>query len=119
MDRVKALSNRHIPHHDRKSLRDNIIKKLLDGANGMFLWVNLMLDQIYNISRPSDIMNGLDAAPQDLVKMIRHVFERIAADPSVNKEDLNEILTWVTCAGERLTLGEMGTILKMRPPIGE
>ena len=116
---MKALTLRRIPRGERKHLRTHIINKLEEGANGMFLWVNLMLDQIYNISRPSDIMNALDAAPQDLIKMIRHVFERIAADPSVNKKDLNEILVWVTCAQQRLTLGEMDTILKMRPPIGE
>ena len=116
---MKALTLRRIPRGERKHLRAHIINKLEEGANGMFLWVNLMLDQIYNISRPSDIMSALDAAPQDLIKMIRHVFERIAADPSVNKKDLNEILIWVTCAQQRLTLGEMDTILKMRPPIGE
>lgn len=85
----------------------------------MFLWVNLMLDQIFNKSRPSDITMALNAAPRDLDKMIRHVFERIASDPDVDKADLNEILVWVTFAQERLTLGEMDAILKMRPPIGE
>lgn len=117
--RVKALKLPHIPQAERKKLRTEIIDKLEEGANGMFLWVNLMLDQIYNTSRPSDIVKALKAAPQELDKMIRHVFERIATDPSVSKADLNEILVWVTCAQERLRLGEMDTILKLRPPIGE
>ncbi|KAL8951562.1 MAG: hypothetical protein Q9222_002472 [Ikaeria aurantiellina] len=119
IDRVKALKLRRIPVEERRALRRDIIHKLEDGANGMFLWVNLMLDQIYNTSRPSDIMSALATAPKNLDKMLRHVFERIASDPEVDKQDLNEILLWVACAKERLTLGEMDTILKLRPPLGE
>ncbi|KAL8709500.1 MAG: hypothetical protein Q9220_005742 [cf. Caloplaca sp. 1 TL-2023] len=119
IDRIKALKLRRIPIEERRVLRGDIIQKLEDGANGMFLWVNLMLDQIYNTSRPSDIMRALTRAPKDLDQMLRHVFERIASDPGVNKQDLNEVLLWVTCAQERLTLGEMDTILKLRPPLGE
>ncbi|KAL8833596.1 MAG: hypothetical protein Q9170_004179 [Blastenia crenularia] len=119
INRVKALKIRRIPLEDRTKLRAIIVAKLEERANGMFLWVNLMLDQISNTSRPSDIVIALDAAPRELDRMIRHVFERIASDPGVDKSDLNEILAWVTCARERLTLGEMDTILKLSPPLGE
>lgn len=117
--RVKALKLRGIPLEERKELRKKIVQKLEEGANGMFLWVNLMLDQIRNTSRPSDIVTALNAAPRELDKMLRHIFERVASDPDVDKPDFNEILRWVTCAQERLTLGEMDTILKLRPPVGE
>ncbi len=104
---------------DRAELQDEIVEKLTEGANGMFLWVNLMLDQIYNKSRPSEIRAALDDAPQDLARMIRHVFKRLDDDPDVGKEDLNEMLVWVTCALRPLVLGELDVILKLRPPQGE
>ena len=80
---------------------------------------SLMLDQISDVSRPSDIRNTLKQAPQDLAKMIRHVFERLAGDPSVQKDDFNEILTWITFARTPLLLGQMDVILKLRGEIGE
>lgn len=51
--------------------------------------------------------------------MIRHVLERIVSDRNIEKRDLNEILVWVTCSRENLTLGEIDAILKLRPPRGE
>ena len=80
---------------------------------------SLMLDQIRDVSRPSDIRTTLDQAPQDLAKMIRHVFERLAGDSAVQKDDLNEMLTWVTFARTRLLLGQMDVVLKLRGPFGE
>ena len=78
-----------------------------------------MLDQISEVSRASDIRSTLKQAPHDLVEMIRHVFERLAGDPAVQKDDLNEMLTWVTFAPKLLLLGQMDVILKLRGEIGE
>ena len=80
---------------------------------------SLMLDQISDVSRPSDIRSTLEKAPQDLAKMIRHVFERLAGDPSVQKDDFNEMLTWITFARTPLLLGQMDVILKLRGEVGE
>ena len=78
-----------------------------------------MLDQISDASRPSDIRNTLKQAPQDLAKMIRHVFERLAGDPTVQKDDFNEMLIWITFARTPLLLGQMDVILKLRGEFGE
>ncbi len=80
---------------------------------------SLMLNEISDVSRPSDIRNTLEKAPHDLAKMIRHVFERLAGDPSVQKDDFNEMLTWITFARTPLLLGQMDVILKLRGEIGE
>ena len=80
---------------------------------------SLMLDQISDVSRPSDIRTALDQAPHDLAKMIRHVFERLAGDHSVQKDDFNEMLTWITFARTPLSLGQLDVILKLRGEFGE
>lgn len=118
LKRVRALKNKHIEIKERMKLRQEIVEKVREGANGMFLWVNLMFDQINNKSRPSEISKALDGAPPDVSEMIRHVFERLSGDPEVGK-DLNEMLVWVTCAQRPLSLGEMDTIMKLLSPIGE
>ncbi len=78
-----------------------------------------MLDQRSNVSRPSDIRNTLEQAPHDLAKMIRHVFERLAGDPAVQKDDFNEMVTWITFAWTPLLLGQLDVILKLRGEFGE
>ena len=80
---------------------------------------SLMLDQLRAISRPSDIRTALDQAPHDLAQMIRHVFERLAGDPDVQRDDLNEMLIWTTFARTRLLLGQMDVILQLRGKFGE
>jgi tetratricopeptide (TPR) repeat protein/Cdc6-like AAA superfamily ATPase len=114
---VKIL--KRLPPKQRSELRDEIISKLEQGANGMFMWVKLMLEEIRNKSRPSEIRATLDSAPRDLGKMIRHVFVRVAADIDTNKSDLNETLKWVTCAERPLMLGELDLILKLNSPTEE
>lgn len=80
---------------------------------------SLMLDQIRAVSRPSDIRTALEQAPHDLAQMIRHVFERLAGDPDVQKDDLNEMLIWTTFARTPLLLGQMDVILQLRGKFGE
>lgn len=118
--RVRALKQAREPLESRLKLRKEIITKLSGGANGMFLWVNLMLDQIYDMSRPSDINDALNNAPRSLSKMIRHIFERLEEDlRGFRKDDFKEILSWVTCAQRPLKLAELRTVLQLRPPLGE
>jgi hypothetical protein len=118
--RVRALKQARDPLESRLKLRKEIITKLSDGANGMFLWVNLMLNQIYDVSRPSDINDALNNAPRSLSNMIRHIFERLEEDlRGFRKDDFKEILSWVTCAQRPLKLAELRTVLQLRPPLGE
>jgi len=78
-----------------------------------------MLEDIYRKSRKSEIEAVLNHAPPDLDKMIRHVFERLASDPDVRREDLNELLCWVALSERPLLLGELDVALKLVPPVGE
>lgn len=119
--KLDILKSKAYSPKERKRIREAITEKLKERAGGMFLWVNLMMEQIRKDSRESHIMTALNEAPRELVKMIRHVFERLAGNPEVidQKEDLNDVLAWVTCAQRPLRLGELHVILKLRPPVGE
>ena len=112
--RIAILRSKHLSIEAKQDLRREIVEKLVHGANGMFLWVNLMIDQICRKSRPSEIKAALNDAPRDLLQMIRHVFERLSRNPDVGEDDLNEILTWVTCVKRPLSLAELDIILRLR-----
>ncbi len=80
-----------------------------------------MVDQITEMARPQSVYEALDTAPSQLEHMIRHIFERLARDPSVfdTIDDLNEILAWVALAHRPLLLGEIHVILRLRSQTGE
>ncbi|KAI9833813.1 MAG: hypothetical protein M1826_006336 [Phylliscum demangeonii] len=90
------------------ALRQEIITKLREGADGMFLWVNLMITEISTKRRPDSIRQALNQMPKGLSAMIFHVLERLSStlEPEAI-EDLNKLLSWVTCAARPLTLGEL------------
>jgi hypothetical protein len=96
-----------------KEIRDTILEK----ADGMFLWAKLVLAQIYEKERESEIRKALSSAPRALDGVIRNVFLRLEKDPDVNHQDLNTIIAWVTCARRPLLLGELKEILRI--PTGE
>jgi hypothetical protein len=115
---VKVLTEKEIERKKRVALKKKIVEKLTADTLGMFLWVRLILIEIRDKSRISDIEKVLDA-PKDVYDMIRQILERIAADRDSRIDDLNELLTWVTFARREMLLGELKLLLQLRPPIGE
>ncbi|RYP54147.1 hypothetical protein DL769_010400 [Monosporascus sp. CRB-8-3] len=103
-----------------EALRQEIAEKLSAGAEGMFLWVNLMLQELVKKRNESSIRKSLDQAPKGLKVMLRHVLMSFSA--GLNEEELeflNELLLWTTCAPRPLTLGEVEAILELKSPEGD
>ncbi|KKK20439.1 hypothetical protein ARAM_002899 [Aspergillus rambellii] len=101
-------------------MRQEIVEKLAAGAEGMFLWVNLMLQELVKKRNESSMRKALDQAPKGLKDMLRHVLESFS--DSSNDEELeylNELLLWVTCSQQPLTLSIIEAILKLKSPEGD
>jgi hypothetical protein len=102
-----------------KELRAEVVSALTNGADGMFLWVDLMLQEIATKTHQNRIREALKSAPKGLKDTIRHVLERFSQDLEQDDiDDLNELLTWVTCAQRPLTLGELDDVMKMKSKDG-
>jgi tetratricopeptide (TPR) repeat protein len=121
MENLKKVTLLHRMNQTRpraaKKFAKEIRASILQGSDGMFLWAKLILAQIYEKERKSEIRETLRSAPRELDKMIEKVFLRLENDPDVNLRDLNMILAWVTCARRPLLLGELDEILRI--PSGE
>ena len=103
-----------------QDLKDQISGTLSTKAQGMFIWVDFMIQEIYKKKRPSAILDALKRAPKGLNEMLRHVLESFSATlQDEDPDDLNELLAWVTCIDRPLTLGELDTILRLRSATGE
>ncbi|EFR02973.1 NACHT and TPR domain-containing protein [Nannizzia gypsea CBS 118893] len=120
---------RYIENNIRKSnilrrvsgkLRAEIVKKLSDRAQGMFIWVHLMLKELLKKRSESAIREALDCAPRGLDEMLSHVLTSFSLTLLDDyPEALNELLAWVTCAQWPLTLRELDTIMKLKSPDGD
>jgi hypothetical protein len=93
-----------------KHIRDRIVSK----ADGIFFKVVLILKDIEDKERVPAVLEAIEQTPPALEKMIGHVFEKLLANEDVNKDDLQEILIWVSFAKRPFVVGELYYILKSR-----
>ncbi|KAH8695196.1 NACHT and TPR domain protein [Talaromyces proteolyticus] len=101
-------------------MRQEIIEKLSAGAEGMFLWVNLMLQELVKKRNESSMRKALEQAPKGLKEILRHVLSSFSISSSEEElEYLNELLLWVTCSQQPLTLDLVEAILKLKSPDGD
>ncbi|PYH93536.1 NACHT and TPR domain protein [Aspergillus ellipticus CBS 707.79] len=95
-----------------QSLRKEIIDFLTKNAQGMFLWVNLMVQELGRHNRASSIRGCLKQPPKGLYEAMRHTLECLSAYLKGDEpNELNTILAWVTCAARPLSLGELEAAL--------
>ena len=101
-------------------LQNEIVETLGRNAQGMFMWVDLMMRELGKKTRPASMRDALQKAPKGLPQMLRHILEGFSATlMDEDPDDLNTMLAWVTCAAQPLILGQLDTILKLKSPEGE
>ncbi|KAI2823063.1 hypothetical protein CBS115989_1773 [Aspergillus niger] len=96
------------------SLRKEVTEFLVKHAQGMFLWVDLMTQELGRHNRASSIRECLQRPPKGLYEAMRRTLEGLSAylkgdDP----EELNTILGWVACASRPLSLREIEATLTL------
>jgi hypothetical protein len=103
-----------------QGLRDEIIETLVENAQGMFLWADLMIRELTRQTRANSIRECLHRAPKGLYEMLEHVLESYSAFLGEEEsQDLNTILAWVTCAARPLLLGDIDALLRLKSPDGD
>ncbi|KAL4958739.1 NACHT and TPR domain protein [Aspergillus stella-maris] len=101
-------------------LRQEIVDTLSSRAEGMFLWVNLMLQELVKKRSESSIRKALEDSPRGLKEILRHVLSSFSASSTEEELDyLNEILVWVATAQQPLTIGTVDAILRLKSPDGD
>ncbi|KAH6880828.1 hypothetical protein B0T10DRAFT_565559 [Thelonectria olida] len=98
------------PKEARRFAR-GIRKKVLDGAGDVFLWAQLLLDQMEG-EDDRQIQKVLANPPSHLYDMIFSVFERLSRDPEIDVDVVNRLLGWVACARRPLSFGELDVFLR-------
>ncbi|KAF3181215.1 hypothetical protein TWF225_006762 [Orbilia oligospora] len=84
---------------------DKVKSFLIENAKGLFIWVDLQIEEICKEARPEDIEAVLPTLPKDLDELYDRILSRIAR---LRRPDVaREIFTWVAYAIRPLTLEEL------------
>ncbi|KAH8890177.1 hypothetical protein GQ53DRAFT_842374 [Thozetella sp. PMI_491] len=98
--------------HKANRLGAMIAKKVLEGADGVFLWAKLLIDGIVR-RELRDIEAILAKPPSTLDEMIWSVFDRLAKDDELNHDLLRRMLLLMTYARRPLLFGELDLFLSL------
>jgi hypothetical protein len=87
---------------------------LIEGADGMFLWVSLILHDIKSCknTKRSTIQKKLEALPRTLPEVYKNILCKI--EPA-DQPNANTILQWVAWAMRPLSLQELRVAIALRP----
>jgi ankyrin repeat protein/nucleoside-triphosphatase THEP1 len=88
-----------------------VISKLQNGANGMFLWAALMLEELSNPHFfAEEYLDGLDDLPDSLDALYGRILINLNGNAKT-REVTRKLLQWLTCARRPLTLPEISSTL--------
>jgi hypothetical protein len=109
-DQLKTPKMRRITKNQPAEYVQKLQTTLRDGAEGMFLWVELMIGEIYQFK-------GLipQRPPKGLPDTYRQILVRLSESPEKEKmQELNELIRWITYAERPLSLTEISGILSRK-----
>jgi hypothetical protein len=96
------------------TLVDEVRQALIGGADGMFLWVYLILEdfKMATTTTPRAIRKRLKDLPRDIPGVYENILRKIHTE---DHENAANILKWVTWAMRPLTLEELAVAIAIRP----
>jgi ankyrin repeat protein len=96
------------------ALREEIRQALINGADGMFLWVSLIIDDLQKstTTRARIIREKLKSLPKTLPGLYTDILRKIKRE---DQEYATAILRWVVWAVRPLTLQELTIAIAIRP----
>lgn len=95
--------------------KNDLVDQLELQVDGLFILAKFMLDDIARQKHPRLMREGLKSYPKEIDGMLQQSLKSLAATvPPADMQDLNEMLSWVACAKEVLSLGQLEAVLVLR-----
>ncbi|KAJ7577920.1 hypothetical protein C8J56DRAFT_362746 [Mycena floridula] len=111
--RIEKPGHERALHLRNPVLRKAVIEALVEGANGMFLWVDLVLARICEQSTEYDIRQALTSLPADLGKIYLQCFQHFGRLDTSRKSRAQRVLKWVAFAARTLTFEELAVAVSI------
>ncbi|MCJ1479597.1 hypothetical protein MMC13_008283 [Lambiella insularis] len=92
-----------------------ILEALLKGAQGMFLWVAFLIDDICEQKTDADILRALQDLPKSLPEVLDRVLCRLELSEHPTAKIGPKIFQWIAASRRPLTLNELEEVLGVEP----
>ncbi|KAK1974128.1 hypothetical protein LZ30DRAFT_560493, partial [Colletotrichum cereale] len=110
--RTMVEANMHqFPVKDDTS-RQELIQQIIEKADGCFLWVKLVVDELRKAYSPRDIKRILDGVPAGMDALYSRILENME-QAKYGKEIAKAILCWTVLAARPLTVDELSSALQL------
>lgn len=99
-------------HHFRDLSGDQqskVLEQIVDGANGSFLWAELVAKSMTREETLKGFYQIADEAPKDL----QDLFDRLMAKVHLKQPEVRRLLGWVLVARRPLTISELSDLLRL------
>ncbi|UKZ75677.1 hypothetical protein TrVFT333_003367 [Trichoderma virens FT-333] len=125
-DDVSAFISEGVRHsrilsRSPEDFKQEVIESMKKQVDGLFILAKFMLNEINQKRHPSSILKSLKSFPKEINGMLNETLANLSVTISEeDARDLNEMLQWVTCAEESLTLEQLEAALIMKfgdPPL--
>ena len=101
--------------------KTKVIGALQKQADGLFIVAKFMLDDVNRKRHQSAILESLESYPKEIDGVLQKTLDNLTKTiQEDDARDLNEMLRWVACAEEALTLEQLESALTMKfkdPPL--
>jgi WD40 repeat protein len=95
---------------ERQAIKSQILKK----ADGCFLWVKLILDELRRVHRSTEIRQVLENVPSDMDALYSRILDSMSRTlQPMGKGLAKAILTWTVCAAQALTTEELKAAIQL------
>ncbi|CAI0650533.1 unnamed protein product [Colletotrichum noveboracense] len=95
-----------------KYIVDDIRQALINRADGMFLWVTFLLDEICAQTCDDDIRDAVERLPKTLTETLSRALHRIIKQGK--SATANKAFQWIAIAKRPLTLDELREVISMK-----
>ncbi|KAF5020614.1 hypothetical protein F66182_7363 [Fusarium sp. NRRL 66182] len=95
--------------------RQKIIDAMVKQADGLFILAKFMIEEISRKRHPQSILTSLQSYPKEINGIISQTLKNLSETLYEDQtKDLSEMLQWVACAEEVLTLEQLEAVLILR-----
>jgi tetratricopeptide (TPR) repeat protein len=118
---AEGVNKSRILRNSTAEFKANIIDVMTKQVDGLFIMAKFMLADLNRRRHSRTILESLQSFPKDINKIILQTLSSLSSTLMEEEAaDLNEILRWVTCAEETLTLEQIEAVLTLKygePPL--
>lgn len=109
---VNGVSQSRIMARTTPAFKEEIIATMEKQVDGLFILAKFMLAEVNRKRHPRSIQKSLETFPKEIDGMLLRTLESLSDTISEEEaEDLNEMLRWIVCAEEALSLEQLEAVL--------